>query len=64
MDGLLFCCEAVSALWNAFFYHFGFPWLVPRRVTRMHVGGPLVALKVLLCERWCLVIFYGVFGGT
>jgi hypothetical protein len=32
-------------------------------LTCMHVGGLLVALEVLLCVRWCLLVFYGVFGG-
>jgi uncharacterized membrane protein YgdD (TMEM256/DUF423 family) len=32
-------------------------------LTCMHVGGLLVALRVLLCGRLYLFVFYGVFGG-
>jgi hypothetical protein len=29
----------------------------------MLVGGLLVALEVLLCEKWCLHAFCGIYGG-
>jgi hypothetical protein len=32
-------------------------------LTCLLVGGLLVTLEVLLCGRWCLLVFYGVFGG-
>jgi hypothetical protein len=30
----------------------------------MLVGGRVVALKVLLCEKWCLIVFCGVSEGN
>jgi hypothetical protein len=29
----------------------------------MRVGGLPATIRVLLCERWCLHAFYGVYGG-
>jgi hypothetical protein len=30
----------------------------------MFVGGRVVALRVLLCGRWCLLVFCSVFRGN
>jgi hypothetical protein len=32
-------------------------------LTCLLVGGLLVVLRVVLCERRCPLVFYGVFGG-
>jgi hypothetical protein len=37
-----------------FFKRFGLSWVMPSRLVDLLVGGLLVALRVLLCGRWCL----------
>jgi hypothetical protein len=35
VDHLLLHCEVASALWSAFFGHFGLLWVMPRRVVEL-----------------------------
>jgi hypothetical protein len=66
MDGdsmdLLLHCEVAYALLNAIFSRVRLTWVMPSWVVDLLVGrGYLVALKVQLCGRWCLLAFCSVF---
>jgi hypothetical protein len=61
---LLLHFEVAYALWSAFFGWFGLSWVMSRRVSDLSpVGGPQGGGGVLRSGRWCLVAFFGVYGG-
>jgi hypothetical protein len=60
---LLLCCDVGCALWNVVFMRFWLSWVMLSRVVDLLVGGLLVALRLLLCGRWCLLASCGAFGG-
>jgi hypothetical protein len=56
---LLLHCEIVCTPWNVFFCCFGL--CLDELSTCLLVAGLLFALGVLLCRRWCPIVFCDVF---
>jgi hypothetical protein len=64
VDHLLLHYEVARALLDVFFDRFGMSRVMRRQgSTYMRVRGLLIALEVLLCERWCLHVFYDIYAG-
>jgi hypothetical protein len=64
VDHLLLHCEVASALWSAIFGCFGMSWVMPRWVSELFVSWwSLGGGGVPWFGRWCLLAFFGVYGG-
>jgi hypothetical protein len=62
VDHILLHSEVASALWYAFFSHFGLTWVMPNSVANLFAwtGGHS---RVLWCGRWSFFVLCGVCGG-
>jgi hypothetical protein len=61
---LLVHCDVAYVIWIAFFSRFELSWIMPRRVVDLYACWWTTGnTQNVVCERWCLRTFYGVYGG-